>query len=121
MGDDPWMGVNRRYPQGTRMFGKITNIADYGAFVELEPGIEGLVHVSEMDWIGSGDPGADPRRNIGGHQKDHGGKHQRERQMPHPDRRDAKGWVLARHQLKLVKANDDQCQTLQGKPGKPTL
>ncbi|HAL39621.1 MAG TPA: 30S ribosomal protein S1, partial [Polaromonas sp.] len=50
MGDDPWMGVNRRYPQGTRLFGKITNIADYGAFVELEPGIEGLVHVSEMDW-----------------------------------------------------------------------
>ena len=50
MGDDPWMGVNRRYPQGTRMFGKITNIADYGAFVEIEPGIEGLVHVSEMDW-----------------------------------------------------------------------
>jgi small subunit ribosomal protein S1 len=44
------MGVNRRYPQSTRMFGKITNIADYGAFVELEPGIEGLVHVSEMDW-----------------------------------------------------------------------
>ena len=50
MGDDPWLGVGRRYPQGTRMFGKITNIADYGAFVELEPGIEGLVHVSEMDW-----------------------------------------------------------------------
>jgi small subunit ribosomal protein S1 len=50
MGDDPWMGVNRRYPTGTRMFGKITNIADYGAFVEIEPGIEGLVHVSEMDW-----------------------------------------------------------------------
>ncbi len=50
MGDDPWMGVGRRYPAGTRMFGKITNIAEYGAFVELEPGIEGLVHVSEMDW-----------------------------------------------------------------------
>ncbi|MDR0274679.1 MAG: 30S ribosomal protein S1 [Burkholderiaceae bacterium] len=50
MGDDPWLGVARRYPQGTRMFGKITNIADYGAFVELEAGIEGLVHVSEMDW-----------------------------------------------------------------------
>ena len=50
MGDDPWMGVNRRYPTSTRMFGKITNIADYGAFVEIEPGIEGLVHVSEMDW-----------------------------------------------------------------------
>ncbi len=50
MGDDPWMGVARRYPATTRMFGKVTNIADYGAFVELEPGIEGLVHVSEMDW-----------------------------------------------------------------------
>ncbi|MCB2071214.1 MAG: S1 RNA-binding domain-containing protein, partial [Ottowia sp.] len=48
LGDDPWLGVARRYPQGTRMFGKVTNIADYGAFVELEPGIEGLVHVSEM-------------------------------------------------------------------------
>ncbi|MEO9101179.1 MAG: S1 RNA-binding domain-containing protein, partial [Burkholderiaceae bacterium] len=50
LGDDPWMGVSRRYPQSTRLFGKVTNIADYGAFVELEPGIEGLVHVSEMDW-----------------------------------------------------------------------
>ena len=50
MGDDPWMGVARRYPAQTRMFGKVTNIADYGAFVELEPGIDGLVHVSEMDW-----------------------------------------------------------------------
>ncbi len=50
MGDDPWYGVARRYPATTRMFGKVTNIADYGAFVELEPGIEGLVHVSEMDW-----------------------------------------------------------------------
>ena len=50
MGDDPWMGVGRRYPASTRLFGKVTNIADYGAFVELEPGIEGLVHVSEMDW-----------------------------------------------------------------------
>ena len=50
MGDDPWMGVNRRYPQGTRMFGKVTNLTDYGAFVEIEQGIEGLVHVSEMDW-----------------------------------------------------------------------
>ncbi|MDD4887737.1 MAG: 30S ribosomal protein S1, partial [Thiomonas sp.] len=50
MGDDPWHGVSRRYPAGTRLFGKITNIAEYGAFVEIEPGIEGLVHVSEMDW-----------------------------------------------------------------------
>jgi len=50
MGEDPWLGVARRYPQGTRIFGKVSNIADYGAFVEIEPGIEGLVHVSEMDW-----------------------------------------------------------------------
>src|SRR5574337_697524 len=50
LGDDPWLGVSRRYPNGTRLFGKITNIAEYGAFVEIEPGIEGLVHVSEMDW-----------------------------------------------------------------------
>jgi small subunit ribosomal protein S1 len=50
LGDDPWLGVARRYPNGTRLFGKVTNIADYGAFVEIEPGIEGLVHVSEMDW-----------------------------------------------------------------------
>ena len=50
LGDDPWHGVSRRYPSNTRLFGKVTNIADYGAFVEIEPGIEGLVHVSEMDW-----------------------------------------------------------------------
>ncbi|MCF8191650.1 MAG: 30S ribosomal protein S1 [Burkholderiales bacterium] len=50
LGDDPWVGIARRYPQGTRLFGKVTNITDYGAFVEIEPGIEGLVHVSEMDW-----------------------------------------------------------------------
>jgi len=50
MGEDPWLGISRLYPAGTRMFGKVTNIADYGAFVEMEPGIEGLVHVSEMDW-----------------------------------------------------------------------
>ncbi len=50
LGDDPWVGISRRYPTGTRMFGKVTNITDYGAFVEIEPGIEGLVHVSEMDW-----------------------------------------------------------------------
>ena len=50
MGEDPWVGLGRRYPQGTRLFGKVTNIADYGAFVEIEDGVEGLVHVSEMDW-----------------------------------------------------------------------
>jgi small subunit ribosomal protein S1 len=50
LGDDPWVGIARRYPTGTRLFGKVTNITDYGAFVEIEPGIEGLVHVSEMDW-----------------------------------------------------------------------
>ncbi len=50
LGEDPWIGIARRYPKGTRLFGKITNITDYGAFVEIEAGIEGLVHVSEMDW-----------------------------------------------------------------------
>jgi small subunit ribosomal protein S1 len=50
LGDDPWVGLSRRYPQGTRLFGKVTNLTDYGAFVEIEQGIEGLVHVSEMDW-----------------------------------------------------------------------
>src|SRR6266478_1148952 len=50
LGEDPWVGLSRRYPPGTRLFGKVTNITDYGAFVEIEQGIEGLVHVSEMDW-----------------------------------------------------------------------
>ncbi len=50
LGDDPWVGLSRRYPPSTRLFGKVTNITDYGAFVEIESGIEGLVHVSEMDW-----------------------------------------------------------------------
>jgi small subunit ribosomal protein S1 len=50
LGEDPWVGLARRYPQSTRLFGKVTNITDYGAFVEIEQGIEGLVHVSEMDW-----------------------------------------------------------------------
>jgi len=50
LGDDPWVGIARRYPAGTRLFGKVTNLTDYGSFVEIEQGIEGLVHVSEMDW-----------------------------------------------------------------------
>ncbi|MDR1708689.1 MAG: 30S ribosomal protein S1 [Candidatus Accumulibacter sp.] len=50
LGEDPWVGIARRYPQGTRLFGKVTNLTDYGAFIEIEQGIEGLVHVSEMDW-----------------------------------------------------------------------
>ena len=50
LGEDPWVGIARRYPSTTRMFGKVTNLTDYGAFVEIEQGIEGLVHVSEMDW-----------------------------------------------------------------------
>jgi len=50
LGDDPWVNLSRRYPVSTRLFGKVTNLTDYGAFVEIEPGIEGLVHVSEMDW-----------------------------------------------------------------------
>ena len=50
LGEDPWVGLARRYPQHTRLFGKVTNLTDYGSFVEVEAGIEGLVHVSEMDW-----------------------------------------------------------------------
>ncbi|MBP6345637.1 30S ribosomal protein S1 [Neisseriaceae bacterium CLB008] len=50
LGEDPWHGLSRRYPQSTRLFGKVSNLTDYGAFVEIEQGIEGLVHVSEMDW-----------------------------------------------------------------------
>jgi len=50
LGADPWQAIARRYPATTRMFGKVTNIADYGCFVEIEEGVEGLVHVSEMDW-----------------------------------------------------------------------
>ena len=50
LGEDPWDGLARRYPQGRRLFGKVSNLTDYGAFVEIEQGIEGLVHVSEMDW-----------------------------------------------------------------------
>ena len=50
LGEDPWVGISRRYPTGTRLFGKVTNLTDYGSFVEIEAGIEGLVHVSEMDW-----------------------------------------------------------------------
>lgn len=50
LGEDPWDNIARRYPSGTRVFGKVSNVTDYGAFVEIEPGVEGLVHVSEMDW-----------------------------------------------------------------------
>ncbi|WON74550.1 30S ribosomal protein S1 [Nitrosospira sp. Is2] len=50
LSEDPWVGLSRRYPQHTRLFGKVSNLTDYGAFVEIEQGIEGLVHVSEMDW-----------------------------------------------------------------------
>ena len=50
LGEDPWVGIARRYPRSTRLFGKVTNLTDYGSFVEIEQGIEGLVHVSEMDW-----------------------------------------------------------------------
>lgn len=61
LGEDPWVGISRRYPQGTRLFGKVTNITDYGAFVEVEAGIEGLVHVSEMDWTNKN---VDPRKVV---------------------------------------------------------
>jgi small subunit ribosomal protein S1 len=61
LGDDPWSGVARRYPVGTRMFGKVTNLTDYGSFVEIEDGIEGLVHVSEMDWTNKN---VDPKKVV---------------------------------------------------------
>ncbi len=61
LGEDPWIGTARRYPKGTRLFGKITNITDYGAFVEIEAGIEGLVHVSEMDWTNKN---VDPKKVV---------------------------------------------------------
>ncbi|MCL5980092.1 30S ribosomal protein S1 [Acidithiobacillus sulfuriphilus] len=50
LGEDPWRDIARRYPEGSRIFGKVTNVTDYGAFVEVEEGVEGLVHVSEIDW-----------------------------------------------------------------------
>ena len=61
LGEDPWIGIARRYPQGTRLFGKVTNITDYGAFVEIEADIEGLVHVSEMDWTNKN---VDPKKVV---------------------------------------------------------
>ena len=61
LGEDPWIGIARRYPQGTRLFGKVTNITDYGAFVEIEAGIEGLVLVSEMDWTNKN---VDPKKVV---------------------------------------------------------
>jgi small subunit ribosomal protein S1 len=61
LGEDPWIGLARRYPQNTRLFGKVTNLTDYGAFVEVEDGIEGLVHVSEMDWTNKN---VDPRKVV---------------------------------------------------------
>src|SRR5690554_2809728 len=61
LGEDPWIGLSRRYPQGTRLFGRVTNLTDYGAFVEVEDGIEGLVHVSEMDWTNKN---VDPRKVV---------------------------------------------------------
>lgn len=51
LGDDPWVDITRRYPKGTKVYATVTNIQDYGCFAEIEEGVEGLVHVSEMDWI----------------------------------------------------------------------
>ena len=61
LGEDPWLGIARHYPQNTRLFGKVTNITEYGAFVEIETGIEGLVHVSEMDWTNKN---VDPKKVV---------------------------------------------------------
>ena len=61
LGEDPWHQIKSRYPVNTKLAGKITNIADYGCFVEIEEGVEGLVHVSEMDWT---------NRNVNPSEKD---------------------------------------------------
>ncbi len=61
LGQDPWIGLTNRYPKGTRLFGRVTNLTDYGAFVEIEAGMEGLVHVSEMDWTNKN---VDPRKIV---------------------------------------------------------
>ena len=81
LGEDPWVGLARRYPQGTRLFGKVTNLTDYGAFVEVEAGIEGLVHVSEMDWTNKN---VDPRKvvTLGRRSRSHGPGNRR-RPSPH--------------------------------------
>lgn len=50
LGEDPWVAIAKRYPEGTKLTGRVTNLTDYGCFVEIEEGVEGLVHVSEMDW-----------------------------------------------------------------------
>jgi small subunit ribosomal protein S1 len=105
LGDDPWFGVARRYPTGTRLFGKVTNIADYGAFVEIEPGIEGLVHVSEMDWTNK-NIGPGNRRRQASHQPGHEavqgqpvGRVRRERQA----RRQGQGPGQVHHRLRRVR------------------
>ncbi len=61
LSEDPWIGLARRYPKGIRLFGKVTNLTDYGSFVEIESGIEGLVHVSEMDWTNKN---VDPKKMV---------------------------------------------------------
>ena len=61
LGEDPWVGLSSKYPEKTRLFGKVTNITDYGAFVEVESGIEGLVHISEMNWTNKN---VDPRKIV---------------------------------------------------------
>lgn len=50
LGEDPWVAIAKRYPESTKLTGRVTNLTDYGCFVEIEEGVEGLVHVSEMDW-----------------------------------------------------------------------
>ncbi len=96
MGDDPWMGVEPPLPgQGTRLFGKVTNIADYGAFVELEPGIEGLVHVSEMDWTNKNI--APDQAGVAGRRSRSHGPGDRRRQAPHqPGHEAVQGQPVAR-------------------------
>jgi small subunit ribosomal protein S1 len=66
LGEDPWLVImGQRYPESTRVFGKVTNLADYGCFVEIEEGVEGLVHVSEMDWTNKNIHPSQGRGQIG--------------------------------------------------------
>ena len=61
LGEDPWVAIAKRYPEGTKLTGRVTNLTDYGCFVEIEEGVEGLVHVSEMDWTNKN---VDPKKVV---------------------------------------------------------
>ena len=82
---DPWEGVAAKYPVGARFRGKVTNVTDYGAFVELEPGVEGLVHVSEMSWVKERPPEQDRHAGTGSGCDGSGGRFQQAPHQPRPE------------------------------------